>query len=316
MNAAPGASADPSFVHPALFYRDREEYLRGTVPFVRAGLEAGEPVAVAVPGPQLKLLRDAVGDGSDVLWQDMHEAGRNPGRIIPGVLRAFADGFPHNRVRIIGEPIWPGRSATEYPACAQHEALINLAFEGRAVTILCPYDAAGLEPGVLADARATHPTLIDHEGTRESPEYAPHRVIDDQNVAFPAPPRVPGLMFDLESLPRVRAFVCGRAAERGLGSERVSVLELIVNELASNSVLHGGGTGTVRLWAEQGHIVCEVSDTGRIADRLAGRRPVNLGTKGGRGMLLVNHLADLVRIHTGPAGTTIRAYMRLPTGSS
>ncbi|OXM61064.1 MEDS domain-containing protein, partial [Amycolatopsis vastitatis] len=52
--------AEP-FVHPALFYRGADEYLAGTVPFIRSGLAAGEPVAVAVPGPNLALLRAELG---------------------------------------------------------------------------------------------------------------------------------------------------------------------------------------------------------------------------------------------------------------
>src|SRR4051794_6898829 len=104
-------TAEP-FVHPALFYRGEEEYLDGTVSFVRDGLKAGEPVAVAVPGPNLAILRAALGeDAADVRFLDMTEAGRNPGRIIPKVLRGFADAHRHVRVRIIGEPIWSGRSS-------------------------------------------------------------------------------------------------------------------------------------------------------------------------------------------------------------
>src|SRR5262245_66433911 len=97
------------FSHPALWYRDRDEYLAGTVPFLRDGLAAGEPVAAAVPTGNLALLRDALGEDADqVLWRDMTEAGRNPGRIIPTVLLAFANDHPGRRVRIIGEPCWPG----------------------------------------------------------------------------------------------------------------------------------------------------------------------------------------------------------------
>lgn len=118
----------------------------GTVPFIRDGLAAGEPVAVAVPGPNLRLIVAELGtDAEQVRLLDMTQVGRNPGRIIPGVLRAFADAHPGERVRIIGEPIWVGRTGTEYPACAQHEALINLAFTGQPVTILCPYDADTLD---------------------------------------------------------------------------------------------------------------------------------------------------------------------------
>jgi hypothetical protein len=42
-----------------------------------------------------------------------------------------------------------------------------------------------------------------------------------------------------------------------------------------------------------------------------GRRSVEPGMPGGRGVLLVHHLADLVRLHTWPGGTTTRAYFAL-----
>ncbi|MFC4048143.1 anti-sigma factor RsbA family regulatory protein [Actinomadura syzygii] len=307
----PGAPPRDPFVHPALFYRDDAEYLAGTVPFVRAGRCAGEPVAVAVPGARLDVLRDALGAVADgVTWLDMTEAGRNPGRIIPGVLRDFADRHPAGRVRIIGEPVWPGRSATEYPACAQHEALINLAFAGRGVSILCPYDTAGLDPAVIDDARATHPVVIDRHGERVSDDYAPDRVISDYNLPLPEPP--PGAVamgFDLDTLPLVREFVTRWGPRLGLGEAATGDLELAVNELAANSCLHGGGVGTARLWAEDGQVVCEVRDAGTITDPLVGRRPANMSPNGGRGVLMVNHLADLVRMHTGPDGTAVRVYL-------
>ena len=81
-----------AFLHPALFYCGDEEYLAATVPFILEGLSGGEPVAVAVPGPKLALLRATLGgDAHRVRLLNMTEVGRNPGRIIPGVLRAFAD---------------------------------------------------------------------------------------------------------------------------------------------------------------------------------------------------------------------------------
>ncbi|MGI5201946.1 anti-sigma factor RsbA family regulatory protein [Spirillospora sp. CA-108201] len=305
---------EDAFTHPALFYRGDEEYLAGTVPFIRAGLDEGDPVAVAVPGARAALLTGALGAaGSRVTWIDMAKAGRNPGRIIPGVLRHFADRHAAGRVRIVGEPVWPGRSDTEYPACAQHEALINLAFAGRAVTILCPYDAARLDPTAIADARATHPVVIDRCGARPSGDYAPHRVIGDYNLPLPEPAAAAGavaMSFDIGALPLVREFACRWGARFGLGAAAVGDLELAVNELAANSCLHGGGTGTARLWPENGHVVCEVSDAGTISDPLAGRRPADMSPNGGRGILMVNHLADLVRVHTGPGGTAVRVYMR------
>ncbi|MFG2247649.1 anti-sigma factor RsbA family regulatory protein [Spirillospora sp. NPDC048823] len=311
MPGGPGTVSRGPFVHPALFYRDDGEYLAGTVPFIRAGHESGEPVAVAVPHARLILLRAALGPAAaEVTWLDMSEAGRNPGRIIPGVLRGFADLHTAGRVRIIGEPVWPGRSAAEYPACAQHEALINLAFEGREVSILCPYDVSGLDPVAIADARATHPVVIDRRGERRSGDYAPHRVIRAYNRPLPEPRGAVSMSFDLDALPLVRKFACRWAARFGLGPDAVGDLELAVSELAANSCLHGGGSGVARLWAEDGHVLCEVRDAGTITDPLAGRHPADMSPNGGRGILMVNHLADLVRVHTGPDGTAIRVYMR------
>ncbi|MDQ0765992.1 sensor histidine kinase [Streptomyces canus] len=302
-------SVEP-FVHPALFYRGEQDYLHGTVPFVRDGLKAGEPVAVAVPGPNLAMLKAALGDDvAHVKFLDMTEAGRNPGRIIPRVLRAFADTHRQTRVRIIGEPIWAGRSTVEYPACVQHEALINPAFQGREVTILCPYDADRLDEQVLTDAYATHPLIISGGSERPSTAYAPEHVVARYNQPLEQPAAAGELVFQAGQLPSARLFAVERAARFGLSGTRLEDMALIVAELTTNSVVHGGGSGVLRVWADGGQVVCEVRDHGELNDPLAGRRPPAQDTPGGRGLLLVHSLADLVRIHTGPDGTAIRCYI-------
>ncbi|MEO5878129.1 MAG: MEDS domain-containing protein, partial [Streptosporangiaceae bacterium] len=207
-----------AFEHPALFYRGDTEFLAGTLPFVRHGLAQGEPVAVAVPRPHLDLLGEALGaDAESVTLIDMAEAGRNPGRIIPGILATFADAHPGAHVRIIGEPIWAGRSELEYPACAQHEALINLAFADRDATILCPYDLSGLGTRAIADAEANHPVIISGHGSRISMDFDPQRVIDATNRELPAPPvDAPTCFFDRGNLASVREFTIEQSARAGL----------------------------------------------------------------------------------------------------
>ncbi|WP_329232845.1 sensor histidine kinase [Streptomyces canus] len=302
-------SVEP-FVHPALFYRGEEEYLLGTVPFVRDGLKAGEPVAVAVPGPNLAVLKEALGeDVAHVKFLDMTEAGRNPGRIIPRVLRAFADTHRQTRVRIIGEPIWAGRSTVEYPACVQHEALINPAFQGRDVTILCPYDADRLDEQVLTDAYATHPLIISGGSERPSTSYAPEHVVARYNQPLEQPAAAEELAFHADQLPSARLFAVEQAARFGLSGSRLEDVALIVAELTTNSVVHGGGSGILRVWADGGHVVCEVRDHGVLNDPLAGRRPPARDELGGRGLLLVHSVADLVRMHTGTEGTAVRCYI-------
>jgi hypothetical protein len=311
---APAPRRDDGFAHPALFYRGTAEYLEGTVAFVRAGLAAGEPVALAVPGPNLRLILTELGTDADrVRLLDMTRAGRNPGRMIPNVLRTFADSYPRGRVRIIGEHQWTGRTPKEYPACAQHEALISIALAGRPVTMLCPYDAERVGPRTLADAESHHPWVIDASGERLSTGFAPERV-DPDGHRLCEPPTGTGFPFDATNQALAGQFACDHATRLGLGGDH-SELKLIVGELVARSLVHGAGTGTLRIWAQRGYLVCEVRHSGHINDPLADRPLADPRRPDGRGLLLVNHLSDLVEQHACPHGTTTRVYLKLSSAN-
>jgi anti-sigma regulatory factor (Ser/Thr protein kinase) len=303
---------DTAFLHEALFYRDNDEYLAGTVPFVETALAACEPVLVAVPPRRVTLLRAALGQrAAGVRFVDMTSAGRNPGKIIPWVLHAFLEEHAGAPVRIIGEPIWAGRSTDEYPACVQHEALINVTFAGCGLQILCPYDMKALTGEVIDDAACTHPVLADVEDRWDSLCYTdPDVVVAVFNRPLAEPVPAPAALdFDAPHLPEVRDFVTVHAARAGLPAHRANDLQLAVNELATNAVTHGGGTGRLRVWRAAGQVVCEVSDHGTAPARLAGRTLPDPDSISGRGLALVNYVSDLVRIHTDPRGTTVRLYL-------
>ncbi len=315
---AAGSSGPGAFVHEALFYQDPDTYLRTCLHFLREGLNRAEPALVAVPGPNLELLRSGLGvDAVDVRFIDMSEAGRNPGRIIPGVLRAFVNTNPGGRVRIIGEPIWAGRTATEYPSCVQHEALINLAFAGVPAAILCPYDAGRLGGKALADARRTHPVLVERDARVPSPDYGdPGLVAVASQLPLPDPPEWWGDMFVFRGagdLPAARRFVRDLAIRSGLSRDRADDLSMAADAVATNTVEHTGQPGVLSIWQQDDSVVCEVTDSGRITDRLVGRTPAAPHQSRGRGLLLVNALCDLVQLPTGglAAGTTVRMHVRL-----
>ena len=160
------ATPPHQFRHLALFYRGRDEYLRGLCDFIQSSRARGHAVFAAVPGRQAEQLRRRLGDESaQVAVADMAELGRNPARIIPEVL-AFAQSHPGQDVCCVGEPIWPGRTAEEIEEAVRHEALVNLAFRDRPVTFLCAYDGARLPRWVVADAASTHPSVV--TGQREA----------------------------------------------------------------------------------------------------------------------------------------------------
>jgi len=301
-----------AFAHPALFYHSTTEYLDCLVPFITEGLHAEQKVLVAVPGPNLAILREALGGAAaGVTMADMTEAGRNPGRILGSVLSRFADQHAPHPVRMIGEPIWASRSEAEYPACVQHEALINNAFAGRDLTVLCPYDATNLDPSVIADARITHPELW-HAGAKEtSLAFAPNAVREHYNQPLPdSSTAVTYTVRKLSDLAGARVFAAAYARWFGLSPNAVSTLQLIANELAG-SVQHTHGSCRLAFWCHDGHVICEARNSGCLDDELVGRRPYDNESPRGRGLFVVNAVADLVRTYTVPKETTIRAYLRL-----
>ncbi len=306
------ALVEDSFRHEALFYDGEDGFLRGTLPFVREGLAAGEPLLVSVVERRAQLLRDALGaDAARVRFLDMNVA-RNPARVIPEWREFLIEHSGHSRgVRAIGEAAWAGRSAAELDECTRHESLLNVAFShGPAWRLLCPYDLTALDAATIDAARTTHPALM-HEGvSRRNGAYLPLEIAPGPfNGSLPAPPPDhEQLLFTRLGLGAVRHLVAGRAEAAGLGVDTAEELVLAINELATNSVQYGGGGGTLRIWSEPGAFVCEVRDRGFISDPLVGRLAPPVEQLGGRGLWLVNQLCDLVQIRSAPSGTVVRVH--------
>jgi anti-sigma regulatory factor (Ser/Thr protein kinase) len=298
--------------HSALLYHSERKYIDRLATFVADGLTQSQPVLVAIPGDPLESLRAALGDAAaDVTMTDITVFGRNPGRILANQL-AFVERHPGQPVRIIAEPLWAGRSAFEHSACMQHEALANIAFAGSAVTGLCPYDAARLDEAVLADVRLTHPQIWWRGAQNHSPDYALDAAFDRCNQPLVASPAaVTYSVEEAADLAGARRFADRYGRLLGMSPDRIADLRLIVTELATNSLEHAGSACRLAFWYEVGHVICEARDTGRWADPLAGRRPPAADGSGPHGLFVVNAMADLLRTHTTPAGTTVHAYLRL-----
>ena len=302
--------------HDAFLYSDASSYRNGLLSFIREGLERDEPVLVAVPGPGLGILRSALTDAelTRVRLADMTVAGRNPGRIIGSVLTRFVAEHPHTRVRVVGEPIWAGRNPDEYQACAEHEALINVALGHAPAYIICPYDVTNLERSVLVDATRTHPVMASDDDRWTSPGYtdpAAVAMLFDPPLS-PAPPDADVLVVSSGTGTRTaRRFVHEFGQAAGMSAERLGHLRLAAQELVVNTLLHSGGPGLLSIWTAEGQVICQVQDGGRIEDPLAGRRPP-APPEIGHGLFIVHEVCDLVRVHRQSTGTTVRIYLHCP----
>jgi anti-sigma regulatory factor (Ser/Thr protein kinase) len=316
-----------SFSHEALLYSGDEGFLQGTRPFVAEGLLAGEAVLVAVARKRLDLLRRALGEDREcVRFLDIRELGRNPARMIPAWLRFLAEGAEEGRsVRVVGEPVWPGRSPAELEECERSDALLDEAFAERPpLLLLCAYDIDALGAETIRAARATHPSMTpegplqhEHPAANEGPdagngaEQARRRSRGPFDGRLPDPPadRVE-LAFAAGGLGAIRRLVAEHGSRAGLSESSREDLVLAVNELVTNSVQYGGGEGSLTIWHDREALLCEVRDRGLIRDRLVGRLPPPVEQYGGRGLWLANHLCDLVQIRSGTEGTVVRVHMR------
>lgn len=309
--ATAGVSGD-GFRHQALFCRGRGDYLSALRSCIEVSRARAEALLVAVPQHKAELVRPELGDDSaHATLLDMAELGRNPARIIPAFL-AYAAKHRDRHVCCISEPIWAGRTAAEMDEATRHEALINLALHDSRVTVRCLYDSTGLPESVIADAACTHPAIVkDRQETASVTYLAPPNLLSRSNLALPGPPAAAESLGYSDGLRMVRSFVASWAKRAGLSATRVCDLVIAIGELTGNTLRHTAGGGTLQIWQTRDEIICQVADTGQIADPLAGHRPPSDGLLGGNGLWLVNQVCDLVQTRTGPAGTITRLHMRL-----
>lgn len=303
-----------AFEHEALFYSGTDDFVDRVGGFIREGVQAGEPALVVVDAEKIERLRAHLGDSTDgVRFADMARVGRNPARIIPAWADFVREQAPSGRrFRGVGEPIWAARTPDELAECERHEALLNVAFADSAPwTLVCPYDVTSLATAVLREAERNHPSLREGAERRSSSSF---QGLDEIAKPFerplPAPPADAALTdFTAESLAPVRASLSEIGRRLGLSGERADDLMLAVSEVITNSVVHGGGGGSVLTWATPTSVVCEIRGPGLIGDPLVGRhRPSGMQVSG-FGMWIVTQLCDLVQVRSGAGGTAIRMHL-------
>jgi anti-sigma regulatory factor (Ser/Thr protein kinase) len=114
-----------------------------------------------------------------------------------------------------------------------------------------------------------------------------------------------------DNLRPARAFAARHARSAGMALGRIRDLIIAVGELVANTYRHTRGGGVLSVWVAGKELICQIRDSGHIADPLAGRRPPAPGGAGGLGLWLVHQLCDLVEIRTAPGDTWIRLHMQL-----
>ncbi|MEV4333565.1 ATP-binding protein [Streptomyces sp. NPDC049597] len=131
----------------------------------------------------------------------------------------------------------------------------------------------------------------------------------DAHVALLAVPA------DAAHVPVARHFVTAVLYRWGLVQESCETAELVVAELAANAVQYGGGEVTLRLShsRETGYLYVAVLDSGHIPRPRLGRDcdPCERG----RGMGIVEFVAQWVQIEQRPGGRCVTACISAPASA-
>jgi hypothetical protein len=150
-------------------YATDEEFVAAAGPYLRAGIEGSEAVLAVTTPKNVRLLRRQLGaDAGEVEFADFASRFESPPSAIAG-FRAFgraALDAGASWVRILAEPIWSGRTASEVRQWTRLESLLNIAFASWPVSLLCPYDERIVPPRVIKQVSATHPQTLTSGGPR------------------------------------------------------------------------------------------------------------------------------------------------------
>lgn len=294
--------------HEAVLWRGRDQLLEASLPLLTAAIDAGNPAMVTLTRSTWELIRTELGRASrDVTWVDLAILGPNPARLTAvwlDLLHACGGRPAHG----LSEPLWSGRDDVDEEGHI-HEATLNVAVTpSTPLWLRCLYDADALDVDALAEARRTHPVVLTGTEPAASGSYAgaAHGASLRSRSLAPPSPSHERLTFGPDDLREVRRFVAEHARSAQVPAGRTDDLVLAINEVAANSIDHGGGRGVVRAWRTQDSLVVEVMDSGHLTDPLAGR--INPGTRDnrGRGLWMVNQLCDLVQVRSTRRGTVVR----------
>ena len=308
--------ATGAFVHQAVVYDTPQALVEVIGPIVQAALDRGESPIIVLDTDNADALRDALVDASRLEVADPGAVYTRPwhtfASYVGTVLAKAAAGEP---ILVVGEPPFATCDADDAADWLRVESALNTALDGIAGLMICPYRRETAGDAVMLEMARVHPQLREEGGSHASADYVePMAYLDEARTAVLPELGVPDveMLFDVSTLYDLRRAVSFDVELAGLDPERVPEFAVAVNEVAANSVKHGGGGGTLRLWTLDHDVVCEIEDSGTLGGSPLGMLPPDPDTPTGRGLWIARQFSDSLAIVARPGGTVAR--MRIATG--
>lgn len=314
------APSSERFAHQLLVYDSVDELAGAAVPFLRDGAGAGDAVLMVAAPDKLEAVQADLSaeEAQAVSFVSSWDCYARPGVALNQFQRFIEKHRGEGRmVRAVGEPPLQsvGRPYQRELVCI--DAAFNTVAHAPGASIACPLDRAEVPAEVLDALRRSHPEVVEAGRRRPSPEFTdPTALLMDRlQQPFPAPVGKVEELIPGEPA-TARSFVDAHVAPM-LGADLRYDFVTAVNEVVTNAFTHAE-MDRLRLWQEDGHVVCEVRDEGGgLADPLVGYRSPTLEQTSGWGLWLARQLAGVVEVHTGSHGSVVRLHAPLaPAGSA
>lgn len=317
---AADAAEAVSHGHGAAVVGSESELLATALPFLDAGLRAGDLVTLSCPPETVELLSRALGERARPLESDPRMS--LLGSRAPDALtmcrryleRATATGS--GRLRVLAEVDF-GRDPADWREGQRFESVYNRLMGDAPVTSICMYDSRRLSAEVMASAAATHPSLV------EGQTWSTSTAFQDPGTYVPSLPipRAPAedgdplfAIDDAPTLAGLRHQLGAVIAKLVDDSDQQEDLHLGASEIAANAFRHGTRPVSARVWADGNRVICVISDRGTsYSDPLSGFTPAH-GldlSHGGMGLWLARKLWDHVDVLPTGTGLSVRLSTRL-----
>jgi anti-sigma regulatory factor (Ser/Thr protein kinase) len=295
--------------HNALVYETPDEYLARAVPFLKAGLEAGEGAVVAHTRAGLAVMREALGDAAaEVIFVDVGAAYTRPARTLAAYHKIYAEQLQRTpRLRAVAD-VQFGPDPREWDLWIAYEAVFNRSFGHLPAWVLCSYNANGTPDPVIEGVWQTHPEVIGPNTWTTSGHYEdPDRLL---RRVTPPPEPLAGLRSIAvgQDVERLREGLARVLASAGHGERRTLEMLLAATEVATNAIEHGCGIEDVRVGRAHGRFVCEIVDRGPGFDNpAAGYLAPRRGA--GSGLWVARQLAWQLEFFPSARGFTTRIWL-------
>jgi anti-sigma regulatory factor (Ser/Thr protein kinase) len=319
----PRAARQPGEVSPghgAAVVGSRRELLAVALPFLEAGLRAGDLVALTCPPETVELLAGELGEQARAVESDPRMS--LLGARAPDALtmcrryleRATASGS--GRLRVLAEVDF-GEDPADWREGQRFESVYNRLMGEAPVSAICLYDRRRLSPEVIASAAATHPELVSGQAWSSNPAFQDPRVYVPSLPVPRAPVEDADPVFAVDNAPTLaglRHQLGAVIATLVADPDQQEDLHLAAAEIAANAFRHGTRPVSARVWTDGDRVICVISDRGTsYTDPLSGFTPAH-GldlSAGGMGLWLARKLWDHVDVLPTEHGLSVRLSTRL-----